>query len=155
MAARFNTIARIGSMMLLGTTPAIAQRAARPEAASAAPAVPQPSVAHDNTPANVLSAEAWRRVDAGVRRALDWLATQQQPNGSFATLNTGQPGVTSLCIMAFVSHGHIPGDKSFGKGLERATDFVISCQKPNGLVTLMGPDGPEISRNIDHEIGTC
>jgi prenyltransferase beta subunit len=111
--------------------------------------------ARDNTPANVLTADEWKRVDAAVKRALRWLSAQQQSDGSFRTIDNGQPGVTSLCMMAFIAHGHVPKDKQFGKQLERATDFVISCQKPNGLVTLVGPDGPEISRNLDHEIGTC
>jgi hypothetical protein len=57
--------------------------------------------------------------------------------------------------MAFVSHGHVPGDGENGRRLEKATDYVLACQKPNGLVTLLGPDGPRITRQIDHEIGTC
>jgi hypothetical protein len=111
--------------------------------------------ASDNGPANVLSREEWRRVDIAVSRALTWLAAQQRPNGSFPTLDQGQPGVTSLCLLAFISQGHVPGDGRFGKNIERATDFVLSCQKENGLVALLGPDGPEISRNIQHEIGAC
>ena len=58
-------------------------------------------------------------------------------------------------MMAFISHGHMPGRGRFGKRLERATDYVIACQKPSGLVALVGPDGPEISRYVSHEIGTC
>jgi hypothetical protein len=30
---------------------------------------------------------------------------------------------------------------------------VISAQKENGLITVIGPDGPEISRAVSHEIG--
>jgi hypothetical protein len=37
----------------------------------------------------------------------------------------------------------------------RASDYVLSCKKPNGLVTLLGPNGPRISRDIYYEIGTC
>jgi hypothetical protein len=108
-----------------------------------------------NEATSVLSPAEWRRVDAAVDRALKWLAARQQADGSFPTIDTGQPGVTCLCAMAFVSHGHVPGDGEYGRRLETATDFVLSCQKPNGLVTLLGPDGPRINRQIDHEIGTC
>jgi hypothetical protein len=104
---------------------------------------------------NVLSPEEWRRVDAAVDRALRWLAARQQADGSFPTLETGQPGVTCLCAMAFVSHGHVPGDGEHGRRLEKATDYALSCQKPNGLVTRLGPEGSRIDREIDHEIGTC
>ena len=45
------------------------------------------------------------------------------------------------------------GEGKYGKQLERATEYVIRCQKANGLVTLVGPDGPEISRDVEHDIG--
>jgi hypothetical protein len=105
--------------------------------------------------AGVLSPEEWMRVDASVNRALNWLASQQQADGSFRTIDTGQPGVTSLCMLAFMAHGHAPGKGPFGNNLDRAAEFVISCQKENGLLTLVGPDGPQISREVEHEIGTC
>jgi hypothetical protein len=108
-----------------------------------------------DTPANVLSPQEWQRVDAAVQRALKWLASQQQPDGSFPTMQTGQPAVTSLCMMAFIAHGYVPGDGPYGKRLEQATDYVLSCQKKNGLVTLLGPDGDRITRQISHEIGGC
>src|SRR5688572_5862040 len=53
------------------------------------------------TPSAVLSAKEWHQVNASVARALDWLAGQQQPDGSFPSLANGQPAVTSLCMMAF------------------------------------------------------
>jgi hypothetical protein len=88
----------------------------------------------DDTPTNVLSSDEWKRVDAAVDRALNWMAAQQQEDGSFPSLETGQPAVTSLCMMAFISHGHSPGNGEFGARLERATDFVLSCQKESGIL---------------------
>jgi hypothetical protein len=107
------------------------------------------------SPTNVLPPKVWREVDAAVARALDWLAAQQQPDGSFPTLERGQPAVTSLCMMAFAAHGHAPGAGRYGQNLDRAIDYVMSCQKENGLVTLIGPDGPRISRQVSQEIGAC
>jgi hypothetical protein len=107
----------------------------------------------DDAPTDVLSPDEWRRVDAAVERALNFLATQQQRDGSFLTLDIGQPGVTSLCLMAFMSHGHLPGNGPYAASLEQATDYVLDCQKPNGLVTLLGPEGPQISRAVAHEMG--
>src|SRR5215203_1778652 len=37
----------------------------------------------DDTPTNVLSPAEWKRVDAAVERALTWMASQQQQDGSF------------------------------------------------------------------------
>jgi hypothetical protein len=153
MSAHFNTIARLGSILLFATSPALAQRAANPVVATAVTPVPHTNVARDNTPANVLSSEEWRRVDVAVNRALEWLATQQQPDGSFPTLETGQPGVTSLCVLAFMAHGHNPGDGPYGERLQRAVGYIMQCQKENGLITLHGPEGARLNRNISHEIG--
>jgi hypothetical protein len=111
--------------------------------------------AADDTPTNVLSSEEWKRVDTAVDRALNWMAAQQQEDGSFPSLETGQPAVTSLCMMAFISHGHSPGNGELGARLERATDFVLSCQKESGILAKVYSDDPEISRAVNGHIGTC
>jgi hypothetical protein len=108
----------------------------------------------DGGPANVLSQDQWRRVDIAVERGLRFLASQQEQDGSFPTMPTGQPAVTSLCMMAFAAHGHVPDGGPYGERVGRAVDFAISCQKPNGLVTQLGPEGPRINRSIDHKIGS-
>ena len=110
--------------------------------------------AKDDTPRDVLSAEEWHRVDAAVEKALTWLTSQQDENGQFRTLQTGQPGVTSLCIMAFLSQGHMPGNGQFGTTLQRASDYVMRCQKQNGLISRVGPDTPKISREGVGGLGT-
>jgi hypothetical protein len=62
--------------------------------------------------------------------------------------------VTGFCVLAFMAHGHIPGEGDYGERLEQATDFILSCQKQNGLVTLLGPDGPRITaENVPIPIG--
>ncbi len=104
----------------------------------------------DDTPTDVLSPAEWQRVDSAVDRALAWLAAQQQPDGSFPTLDQGQPGVTSLCVLAFMAHGHNSVEGEYGQRLERATDYILSCQKENGLVTLFGPEGPRITADASN-----
>src|SRR4051794_26511724 len=111
--------------------------------------------ATDDTPKNVLSDSEWGRVDSAVERALTWLASQQQDNGAFPTLEMGQPAVTSLCVMAFVSHGHAPGDGQYGKRIDSATDFIMSCQKENGLIAKPGINRSAIFRGMDNLHGTC
>lgn len=108
----------------------------------------------DDTPRNVLSSAERQRADAAIDSALAFLATQQQPDGSFPTLPQGQPGVTSLCVLAYMAHGHLPGEGTYGQRLDAATDFIMSCQRENGLIALYGPDGPRITRDVSHEIGS-
>ncbi len=101
----------------------------------------------------ILTPAEWEQVDDSVERALTWLASKQQRNGSFPTLPQGQPGVTSLCTMAFLAHGHIPGEGPYGAQLQKAVEYIASCQKQNGLLAVIAPRGPQISRNTAHEIG--
>lgn len=128
------------------TTPA-------PDASRTAAAAPDTTLT--SAPTTVLSPAEWRRVDAAVERALLWLAGQQQADGSFPSIDLGQPGVTSLCMMAFMAHGHLPGEGPYGKRLELAGEYALQCQKMNGLVALMGPEGPRITRIIGHDVGAA
>lgn len=101
----------------------------------------------------VLTPAEWQRVDTAVEQALTWLAAQQKNDGSFPTLDQGQPGVTSLCVLAFMAHGHNPGNGEYGQRLDHAVRFIVSCQKENGLVTLLGPEGPRITSDVPIPIG--
>ena len=107
----------------------------------------------DDDPSSVLTEQEWTTVNRAVGRALEWMISNQNPDGSFPTHITGQPGVTSLCLLAFLSQGHIPGEGKYGKHLQAALDFIISTQKRNGLLTFVGPNGRNITRKVDHQIG--
>jgi len=98
-------------------------------------------VAESRSLMSALTPSRWQQVEKSVDLGLTWIATQQSGDGSFDTLPSGQPGITSLAIMAFLSRGHQPGHGPYGERLNRAIDFVLSCQKSNGLFTLLTP-GP-------------
>lgn len=90
----------------------------------------------------VLTAEQWRGLDRAVDRGLAFLSRNQEPDGSFATTIEGQPGVTSLCITAFLSRGHQPGKGPYGAQLERAIDYVLDTQDPSsGAIFIDRPIG--------------
>jgi hypothetical protein len=82
----------------------------------------------------ILTADEWRRVDDCTERGLSWLASRQHPDGSFPTYVSGQPAVTSLAVMAFLSCGHCPGSGPYGDVLDRAIDYVLAQQQPEGLI---------------------
>src|SRR6185295_4400871 len=102
-----------------------------------------------DTPTNVLSDDEWQKVDGSVDRALSFLAAQQQPDGSFPTTPNAQPAVTSLCVLAFMAHGHNPGSGPYGERLERAVKYIVDCQKKSGLIMLLASDEPQVNRDIE------
>jgi hypothetical protein len=91
---------------------------------------------------DVLAADEWQKIDGGVDRGLAWLASQQEANGSFPTYESGQPAVTSLAVMAFLSRGHLPRAGPYGQRLDRAIDYVLSRQQPEGLLFGTSTDMP-------------
>ena len=105
------------------------------------------------SPATVLTRQEWKEVDQSIEKALAWLLEQQEPDGSFPTLKHGQPGVTSLCTMAFLSQGHLPGEGKYGEQLQRSLDYIVSCQRRSGVLALAAPNREKLSRIIDHETG--
>ena len=83
-------------------------------------------------------------------RGLAWLASRQAADGSFPTEPQAQPAVTSLTVMAFLSRGHQPGAGPYGRQLERAIDFVIGCQMPDGLFSYEVPAPVYQMRRASH-----
>ena len=91
-------------------------------------------------PGQVLSAAKRRQVDRSVDRALAWLVAGQASNGSFPARPQGQPGITSLCAQALLTRGHLPGTGPYGRSLDKAIVYMLSCQRPSGLISRMPPE---------------
>jgi len=113
----------------------------------------EPTVPVVEASVDILSDAEWRRLDDSSERALAWLADQQQADGSFPTQKSGQPGVTSLVVLAFLSRNHLPGEGPYGPTLTRAVDFILTQQKPNGLISAVGPAGEIVPEQIDFREG--
>jgi hypothetical protein len=92
----------------------------------------------------------WQQVEKSVDRGLTWIASQQAADGSFHTLPQGQPAVTSFCVMALLSRGHQPGVGPYGQRINRAIDYVLSCQLTNGLISLERPGSVHQDKQASH-----
>ncbi len=83
-----------------------------------------------------VSKEDRKELDAVVDRGLAYLAGHQNADGSFQTIPIARPAVTSLCVMAFLSRGHHPGEGQYASNIEAAIDFVLQFQDPeSGAIT--------------------
>ena len=117
---------------------------------TATQALAQPAAAPN---VDILSEAQWRRINESANRGLKFLASQQAPDGSIPTAHHGQPGVTALAILAFLQQGHVPGQGPYGEVLERAVQYVLSMQKPNGLFAQVAPAGPVVRTPMQHKLG--
>ena len=96
--------------------------------------------------ANVLDRATWKKLDASVEQGLAWLATQQQEDGSFKTIESGQPAITALCLMAFLAQGESPVNGKRQEQLSKAIEYIVKQQKPNGLISTAAPAAVPIPR---------
>ena len=91
-----------------------------------------------------------QKLDASIRRALSWLASEQQVSGAWTTNDFGEStATTALAIMSFLAGGHVPEEGPYGQHLTRGIGWLLSQQHANGL--LVGKDrsdGPMYSHGI-------
>ncbi len=100
-----------------------------------------------------LTKEQQERLDRVIAKALEFLASQQREDGSFRTQKGAEPAVTSLCAMAFLARGHMPGKPPYGQRIDHAIDYVLKQQdRKSGAIYLpAGPAGP-CGGNYNHAI---
>lgn len=75
-------------------------------------------------------------VDDAIGKALEYLVANQQEDGSFVkgSKGDGQTGITSLCVMAFLSKGYTPGTGKYGEVINKGVDYILDHQSKNGLL---------------------
>ena len=94
----------------------------------------------------LLNKQQWKNIDDSVVRGLEWLASKQQGDGSFEGIDAGQPAVTGFCLMAFLAKGENPVDGKYSQQLSKSIDYMVSQQRPNGLIAALAHEGSPISR---------
>ena len=72
-------------------------------------------------------------VKRSTSRALEWLAAQQNSDGSWG--NDGKyphsTSVTSFALIAFLSQGHLPGQGLYGPEVAKGARFLIASTRPS------------------------
>ncbi len=80
---------------------------------------------------------------AAIDRGLAWLASRQNPDGSFGD-NGGYgaiSGVTALSGLAFMSAGHLPGRGKYGEVVGKAVEFILNNSQESGLLAAEASHG--------------
>jgi len=72
--------------------------------------------------------------DDALDRALRFLQRSQESDGSWRAADAKNPAVTALCVMAFLSAGHVPNEGPYGKVVADGIRWALQTQQPNGLI---------------------
>lgn len=75
------------------------------------------------------------QADMVYQRGLDYLAKNQQENGSWPDGSGKEPGVVGLCVAAFLAHGQDPNHGPYAKNIRAGIDYILSQQsQTNGYI---------------------
>ena len=93
------------------------------------------SIAPRRITKNLLTETRAKEVEAAIDKGLAFLARQQRPDGTFLQSPIGEPGVSGLCLMAFMSRGHLPGRGLYAEQLNKTVTFILNSQQNDGLIS--------------------
>ncbi len=100
---------------------------------------PQP-IGAENAPT---ADEITPQLEEAVRKGFEYLRRQQKADGAFGQGRFGQHvGVTSLCAIAYMADGNVPGRGDFAEQVEKALNFVLSHSTETGLLVSDQTHGP-------------
>ena len=111
------------------------------------PAAPPAKAAATVLPPKGLPPKIDEPTRESIRKALDWLVTKQNPDGSWS--ETGFPhntAITSFVVLALLSDGQLPGRGRHGESVAMAARFLVaSARDQDGLlVGARGAGGREM-----------
>lgn len=111
-----------------------------------------PATPSANAPAPGVSEIALPRakVDQAVAKALVHLKAAQKSDGAWEASGFGKAtSITALSVMAFLAAGHVPGEPGpYRETIDRGIRYVISQQRPNGLLVANTSHGPMYCHGI-------
>jgi prenyltransferase beta subunit len=88
----------------------------------------------------LLAAEPGRNtdMDRAIDRALLFLQRTQDSDGAWRLTGSRSAAGTGLCVMAFLSAGHVPGEGPYAETIEKGVRWVLKTQQTNGVIASDG-----------------
>jgi hypothetical protein len=109
---------------------ASAQEAAPSETARPGESAENSALENEMTPA----------LHASVERGLEWLAANQNADGSWDSGRwRGNVGIVSIACLAFMSDGHLPGRGVYGENVRKGLEFILSRVTDTGFIASEMP----------------
>lgn len=91
------------------------------------------------------------QIDQAITNGLAWLATQQQPNGSFGS-GANPLAYTAAAVLAFENEGYLPGGGTpYSTRVERGLDYILT----NARSIAIGPQPAGDPDSNGNGIGIC
>ncbi|MHC4210188.1 MAG: prenyltransferase/squalene oxidase repeat-containing protein [Planctomycetota bacterium] len=130
---------------------------AAPQPEAPQPETPEPEASEPATPPengnngrsaqnNPLQGEFTAALHGAVSRGFVYLKSQQNIDGSVGDRGRGRygkhVGITSLCALAWMSDGNLPGRGEYGEQVARALEFVLAHSTETGLLAADTSHGP-------------
>lgn len=81
--------------------------------------------------------EVPEKVRASIKLAQNWLRNQQMADGSWP----GGSGPSALATLALMVDGSVPGAGPYGREVAMGVRYLLSCQKPSGLIGVPNSRG--------------
>jgi hypothetical protein len=70
-----------------------------------------------------------------IRGALRFLASKQSSAGSWqSSSGNHHAAITAYALICFMSTGNLPGEGEFGATVTKASEFLLSCCRPDGYI---------------------
>jgi hypothetical protein len=96
------------------------------------------SAAGRNAALNQYSQKWGQYTEAAVVKALNWLKSHQNPDGSWGP---NKPAMTGLALLTFLAHGETTSSDDYGQTVEKAIRFLVSQQDAEGRFTKIDQPG--------------
>ena len=77
-----------------------------------------------------------------IQKGLDFLAKQQQDDGSFSGSYGRNVAVVGIGGMAFIGSGSTPGRGPYGRQVDKCIDYILSDTESSGFINFVPASGP-------------